>query len=216
MIHSGSRHLGKEVTEYYLKEGQKILKEKGEEVPYPLTYLEGELLEQYIQDVQSVTRYASLNRAIIVSEILKGMKWKEKNYQECIHNYIDLGEETLKYLGAPVLRKGAISAKRNEDVIIPINMKEGVILGTGLGNMDWNLSAPHGAGRILKREDVANQYTVSSFKEEMKGIYTSCIGKETLDEAPFAYRKMEDMLEAVKDTVKINEVIHPVYNFKAK
>jgi RNA-splicing ligase RtcB len=114
-----------------------------------------------------------------------------------------------------MLRKGAISAKANEKVIIPINMRDGIILGTGLGNTDWNCSAPHGAGRIMKREDVSKQFTVSSFKSEMKGIYSSCISKDTLDEAPFAYRNIEEIKEVISDTVAIDKIIHPVYNFKA-
>lgn len=114
-----------------------------------------------------------------------------------------------------MLRKGAISAKKNEQVIIPINMRDGIILGTGLRNTNWNCSAPHGSGRIMKREDVKNSFTVSSFKSEMKGIYTSCIGKDTLDEAPFAYRPMDEIAEVISDTVTINKIIRPVYNFKA-
>ena len=113
------------------------------------------------------------------------------------------------------MRKGAISAREGEKVVIPINMRDGILLGIGKGNPDWNYSAPHGSGRILKRSEVKNQYTVSCFKKEMKGIYCSCIGKETLDEAPFAYRNMEMIKEAVEDTVDITQVLHPVYNFKA-
>ena len=114
-----------------------------------------------------------------------------------------------------MLRKGAISAKNNEKVIIPINMRDGIILGTGRGNTDWNCSAPHGSGRIMKREDIKNHYAVSSYKSEMKGIYSSCIGKETLDEAPFAYRALDEIAEVIGETVTIHKVIRPVYNFKA-
>lgn len=215
VIHSGSRHLGKEVTEYYLNEGQKLLKEKGISVPYELTYLEGELKEHYLHDLQVVQEYASLNREIILDELVKGMKWKVTDSYSCIHNYIDESEETLKTFGVPILRKGAISAKQNENVIIPINMRDGVILGLGLGNEEWNCSAPHGSGRIMKREDIKSHFTVSSFKSEMKGIYSSCINKETLDEAPFAYRALEDIAEVIKDTVTITKVIKPIYNYKA-
>ena len=105
--------------------------------------------------------------------------------------------------------------KYSKKVIIPINMRDGIILGTGLGNTDWNCSAPHGSGRIMKREDVKNIFTVSAFKKEMKGIYSSCIGKETLDEAPFAYRAIDEIADVISDTVSINKIIHPVYNFKA-
>ena len=114
-----------------------------------------------------------------------------------------------------MLRKGAISAKAGEKVIIPINMKDGIILGTGLGNKDWNCSAPHGSGRLMKREDIKATHTVSEYKTAMKGIYSSCISKDTLDEAPFAYRPMEDIAEAIKDTVTIDKIIRPIYNYKA-
>lgn len=209
LVHSGSRHLGKEVTEFYLNQGQKVLKERGEEVPYELTYLEGNLMEAYLQDLQVLQEYASLNREIMIREILKGMKLKAEEEYDCIHNYVDFSGET------PLLRKGAISAKQGELCIIPINMKDGVILARGRGNSDWNMSAPHGSGRVTKRTEVANQYTVSAFKSEMKGIYSSCIGKDTLDEAPMAYRNMEDMLEVIGDTVEVEQILRPVYNFKA-
>lgn len=215
VIHTGSRHLGKEVTEYYLNEGQKILKEEGITVPYEITRLKGTLMRDYIHDLQIVQQFASLNREIILEEIVRGMKWKILDSYECIHNYVDASSQTLDTFGSFMLRKGAISAKTNERVIIPINMRDGVILGTGLGNIEWNCSAPHGAGRIMKREDVKNNFTVSSFKSEMKGIYSSCIGKNTLDEAPFAYRNISDITEVIKDTIIVNKIIKPVYNFKA-
>jgi RNA-splicing ligase RtcB len=215
VIHTGSRHLGKEVTEYYLAEGQKHLKENGIYIPYELTWLEGRLKNDYLHDLQIVQQFASLNREIILDELIKGMKWKIIDSYECIHNYVDASKDTLSSFHAPMLRKGAISAKANEKVIIPINMRDGIILGTGLGNTDWNCSAPHGAGRIMKREDVSKQFTVSSFKSEMKGIYSSCISKDTLDEAPFAYRNIEEIKEVISDTVAIDKIIHPVYNFKA-
>lgn len=215
VIHTGSRHLGKEITEYYLNEGQKLLKEKGLAVPYEITWLEGALMEDYLHDLQVVQLFASLNREIILDELVKGMKWKVLNSYECIHNYVDASPETLDTFGSSMLRKGAISAKVNEEVIIPINMRDGIILGTGLGNPEWNCSAPHGSGRIMKREEVKNRYTVSSFKSEMKGIYSSCIGKDTLDEAPFAYRSLEDITDEIGETVTIDRIIRPVYNFKA-
>lgn len=215
VIHSGSRHLGKEVTEYYLNEGQKYLKSQSLDVPYEMTWITGELMNDYIHDLQIVQNFASLNREIIIDELVKGMKWKIIDSYECIHNYIDTSIDTLQEFGAPMLRKGAISARNNEKVIIPINMRDGIILGTGLGNKDWNCSAPHGAGRIMKREDIKNHFTVSSFKSEMKGIYSSCISKDTLDEAPFAYRAVDEITEVIKDTVTIDKIIKPIYNFKA-
>lgn len=208
VVHTGSRHLGKEVTEYYLNEGQKALKTHGINVPYELTWLEGELKDSYLHDLRVAQKFAELNREIIISELTKGMKWKILDMYSCHHNYIEDAE-------IPILRKGAISAHKDERVIIPINMRDGIILGTGLGNPEWNYSAPHGSGRIMKREAIKANFTVSSFKSEMKGIYCSCIDKDTLDEAPFAYRGIEEIAESIKDTVNIDKVIRPVYNFKA-
>ena len=209
VVHSGSRHLGKEVTEYYLTEGQRALKDEGIHIPYEITYLEGALMDAYLHDLSIVQDFASLNRDIIISEIAKGMKWKITESYSCIHNYVDFSQDT------PILRKGAVSAKKGESIIIPINMRDGILLGSGLGNPDWNFSAPHGAGRIMKREEIKANYTVSMFKNVMKGIYSSCICKDTLDEAPFAYRDMKSIQEAVQDTVTIKKVIKPIYNFKA-
>lgn len=213
-IHSGSRHLGKEVTEYYLLQGQQKLKKQGIPVPYELTMLSGNLKDDYLHDQQIVQEYAALNRAVILDELVRGMKWKIQDSFSCSHNYIEMNTGDTD-LPEHVLRKGAISAKRGEPVVIPINMKDGILLGTGRGNADWNCSAPHGSGRILKRDEVKNQHTVSEFKKEMKGIYSSCIGKGTLEEAPFAYRRIEEIQKAVGDTMEITNVLKPVYNFKA-
>lgn len=171
IVHSGSRHLGKEVTEYYLTEGQKYLKAKGIDIPYEIVYLEGELMEHYLHDLKIVQEFAALNREIIISEITKRMKWKTLESYSCAHNYVDFSTDI------PMIRKGAISAKRGEAVIIPINMHDGVILGSGLGNSEWNFSAPHGAGRIMKREDVKANYTVAAFKKVIKPIYNFKAGK---------------------------------------
>lgn len=210
VIHSGSRRLGKEVTEYYLAEGQKELKKKGISVPYEMTYLEGTLMEAYLHDVQVVQGFAALNREAMLDELVKGMKWKVQEEITSVHNYIEDSEN-----GA-ILRKGAISAKKEEPVIIPVNMRDGILLGLGKGNNDWNNSAPHGAGRKMKREEVKARFTVSQFKSEMNGIYSSCIGKETLDEAPFAYRNLAEIEEWIGDTVEITKRLRPVYNFKAE
>lgn len=206
VVHTGSRHLGEEVAEYYTKLASTCLKEQGEEVPYYLSYLEGEHKTAYLEDVQIIQQYADLNRQIIVREILKGMKWKSEERFSVAHNYID---------DSGILHKGSISARNEEKVIIPANMRDGVILGIGKGNAQWNYSAPHGSGRKLKREDVKNQYTVSEFKKEIKGIYSSCVGADTLDEAPFAYRSMTEIAEQIKDTVEVTEILKPVFNFKA-
>lgn len=210
VIHSGSRHLGMEVTEYYLKEGQKEsqMKKQGH-APYDLTCLEGELLGNYLYDLEVVQEFARLNREAMVDEIVRGMKWKVLDSYTCIHNYIDFSGET------PLLRKGAISARAGEQVIIPMNMRDGIILGTGLGNADWNCSAPHGSGRVYRRSEVKEHHTVSDFKKAMEGIHSICINKDTLDESPFAYRRIEDMLDVIGETVTVEKVIKPVYNFKA-
>ena len=206
VVHTGSRHLGEEVVEYYTKLAGSRLKEQGRNVPYYMSYLEGEDREAYMEDVQLIQGYAEWNRHIIVREILKGMKWKAVEQFSVAHNYMD---------GAGILHKGSISAGSGERVIIPVNMKEGVILGTGKGNPEWNSSAPHGSGRRLKREEVKNRYTVSEFKKEMKGVYSSCVGADTLDEAPFAYRSLTEIEEQIADTVAITDILKPVYNFKA-
>lgn len=209
VIHSGSRSFGKAVAEYYLKAGQAELKEKGINVPYEMTYLTGKLFDDYLHDQEIVKEYARQNRAAMLDEIVKGMKLKVEEITSCVHNYIEVLPEYK------MLRKGAISAKDGEKVIIPINMKDGIILGTGKGNEDWNCSAPHGSGRLLKRTEIANQYTVSSFKKEMQGIYSTCINKDTLDEAPFAYRKIDEISSLIADTVEIERILKPVYSFKA-
>ncbi len=209
VIHSGSRHLGKEAAEYYMDLGRKNLRRQGILVPYELTYLEDELMEQYLHDIMIVQEYAKWNRDVILEELAKGMKWKILEVSSCIHNYVEEAD------GVRILRKGAISARKEEPVIIPVNMRDGVLLGKGLGNPEWNYSAPHGAGRILKRKEVRDQYTLSQFKAEMKGIYSPSIHQDTLDEAPFAYRGLEEIMSAAADTVKVDKVIHPVYNYKA-
>lgn len=226
LIHSGSRHLGKEIAEHYMKQGAVVLKKRGERVPYPLTWLEGDLMEAYLFDVQEAAHFANLNREIIAAEILKGMKWKREETCTSIHNYFEPsddagGADSADAGGADrvggrsgILRKGAISARAGEMVVIPINMRDGVVLGMGKGNADWNQSAPHGAGRRMKREDVKNSYTVAQFKKEMAGIYCSVIGPDTLDEAPFAYRDIAHITGEIGETVEITRLLKTIYNFK--
>ena len=204
VIHSGSRHLGKEVTEYYLDAGRRP------DIPYEMTMLEGALADNYLHDVAVVTRYASENRRIMLDEILKGMKWREVDRFETIHNYISVEPD-----GTGILRKGSISAREGERLIIPINMRDGAILGIGKGNPEWNSSAPHGSGRRLRRDAVQDHYTLSAFKKDMKGIYSTSVSKDTLDEAPIAYRGMDDILPLIEDTVEVTGIIRPVYNYNA-
>ena len=226
IVHSGSRSLGLQVNDIYMKAGYEALKEEGiNNVPYELTYLTGELAKNYIHDTFQVQQYAELNRKLIIKYICKNMKWKytEDEIASVPHNYLDIGPiDTWHSLSDPfkatstfgIIRKGAISAIQDEAVIIPVNMRDGVILGYGKGNVDWNYSAPHGAGRVSSRKEVAEHHTVNEFKKEMEGIHSVCIGKDTLDEAPFAYRNLEYVLKAIEDTVTVTKILKPVYNYK--
>ncbi len=209
VIHSGSRHLGKEICEYYCREGGRVLREQGISVPYEMTWLEGELKQSYLHDVIEAKRFAQCNRETILKTILKKNKWKlDADIIHCCHNYIDDRN------AVPLLRKGAISALPDEPVVIPIHMKDGVLLGKGKGNSEWNMSAPHGSGRLYKREDVQNRFSVSAYKKVMQGVYSSSIGRATLDESPFCYRNMADIQKAVTDTVRIDHILTPIYNYK--
>ena len=210
IIHSGSRHLGVDVADYYTETARRRLTNMGKNVPYEMAYVEGTLMDDYLHDAAIAKAYASLNREIILNEILKGMKWKEIEHYESVHNYIGVLPD-----GTKILRKGAASACEGETVIIPVNMRDGVILGVGKGNSDWNYSAPHGSGRVLRRDEVKNHYTVSAFKSDMKGIYSSSISAGTLDEAPVAYRGIDEIRNAISGSVEVKEVLKPVYNFKA-
>lgn len=218
VVHSGSRHLVMEVADYYLRNGQKEMQAKKQGfASYEMTCLSGHLMEDYLRDIEIIQDFARLNRDAIIESIVKGMKWKVEDSFTCIHNYVDFSDALSgdSDRAKPILRKGAISAKEGERVIIPINMRDGIILGTGLGNPDWNYSAPHGAGRIYKRSEVAEHHTVSDFKKAMNGIHSICINKNTLDESPFAYRSIDDIAKVIGDTVKIDKIIRPVYNYKA-
>lgn len=239
VVHSGSRHLGLEVALFYQneaykalngnspadvdtlikeykaagreKEIQKALKERKAQVtttvPKALAYCEGELLEDYIHDMTLVQRFAMLNRKAMMDEMIRGMKLKVEEQFTTIHNYIDT--ENM------ILRKGAVSAKAGEKLLIPINMRDGSLICVGKGNEDWNCSAPHGAGRLMSRTQAKKSYTVSEFRKEMEGIYTTSVNTETLDECPMAYKRMQDIVDNIGDTAGILSVIKPVYNFKA-
>ncbi len=151
--------------------------------------------------------FAEYNRKAIAEVIIKKMGFEVRDSFTTIHNYIEPDEM--------ILRKGAISAKKGEVVIIPINMRDGSIIATGKGNYDWNCSAPHGAGRLMSRKQAKLKLSMEEFKKSMEGIYTTSLSKETLDEAPFAYKPMEEIIANIQDTVEINKIIKPVYNFKA-
>lgn len=184
------------------------------EVPKTLCYLEGTDRRDYLHDMDICQRFAFLNRNSIASRIITAMGWTVKvdmfddsDWFHTIHNYIELESN--------MVRKGAISAKKGERVLIPMNMRDGCIIGVGKGNDDWNQSAPHGAGRIMSRQKARESVSLDDFKEAMDGIYTTSVAVETIDEAPMVYKPMDEIIENIKDTVDILTVIKPVYNFKA-
>ena len=152
-------------------------------------------------------RFAEINRRAMADVIVKGMRFHIVEQFTTIHNYIDIENR--------ILRKGAVSAQEGEKLLIPINMRDGSLICTGKGNEDWNFSAPHGAGRLLSRNAAKQTFTVSEFKKQMKGIYTTSVNKETLDECPMAYKSIDDIIGNIEPTVRIDSVIKPIYNFKA-
>ncbi len=239
VIHSGSRHLGLEVANYYQREGYRQLngsskadidaliqqlKAEGRDkeiqksvaalknvkrthIPKDMAYVQGDLFDKYIHDMKIIQEFAMLNRKAMMDEIIRGMKLHVVDQFTTIHNYIDME--------AMILRKGAVSAKKGEQLLIPINMRDGSLICVGKGNDEWNCSAPHGAGRLMSRSKARQSFTVSSFKSELEGIYTTSVGKQTLDECPMAYKSMDDIVNNIGDTVEIETIIKPIYNFKA-
>ena len=239
VVHSGSRHLGVEVAGYYQEAGYRMLNraddasaealiarmkaegrrkeiqkelkklknQKRTSIPKALAYVSGELFEQYIHDMKIVQHFAMLNRQAMMDEIVGGMKLHVEEQFATIHNYIDTD--------AMILRKGAVSARTGERLLIPINMRDGSLLCVGRGNEDWNCSAPHGAGRLMSRADARQSFTVSEFKKQMAGIYTTSVSRATLDECPMAYKGMQDILDNIGPTAEVVKIIRPIYNFKA-
>lgn len=244
VIHSGSRNLGSQVAEIYQKKAYELLKGKKEylkrkeevihiykeigrkkeiqsklkmletehinnepKMPYELCYLYGEEMENYLYDIEICQEFARLNREKIAKIIIDYMGFIVEETFHTIHNYIDTSEM--------ILRKGAISAYNNEKILIPINMKDGSLVCLGKGNKDWNYSAPHGAGRILSRLEAKSSLTLEEYKKEMEGIYSTCINEKTLDEAPMAYKNIDDIINNIKSTAEIIKIIKPIYNFKA-
>lgn len=243
VIHTGSRNLGKQVAEIYQnkaikycsykKEMQeeknniiKQYKEQGREkeiqealikinnkyngktkLPKDLCYLEGKDREDYLHDMKLCQEFAVLNRDYIAYKICKELSVLCNNYFHTIHNYINFEDN--------IVRKGSISAKKGEKVIIPMNMRDGCIIGIGKGNEDWNYSAPHGAGRTMSRNIARQTLNMEDYKNSMNGIYTTSVNEETIDEAPMVYKPMEEIIEHIKDTVEVEKIIKPIYNFKA-
>lgn len=235
IIHSGSRKLGGDVCKYYqdkafqnANEMSKVkaemvrsLKAQGREkeidfelkkIQKPsadkdLAFLTGKDFDDYMNDMSIVQNFASLNRETMAAIIIKEMSLQEFHRFETIHNYIDFKRM--------ILRKGAVSAEAREMLLIPINMRDGSLLCIGKGNEEWNYSAPHGAGRLMSRSKAKQAIGMKEFAESMNGVYTSSVSTETLDEAPQAYKSMEEIINAIGDTVEVIGVIKPIYNFKA-
>lgn len=179
--------------------------------PKDLCYLDGKYREDYLHDMRICQKFAYINRVMIAQIICNHMGWgvdaDMPDYFECIHNYIDHDSN--------IVRKGAISAKYGEKVLIPINMRDGCIIGTGKGNEDWNCSAPHGAGRVMSRTKAKELVSLEEFEKSMDGIYTTSVNQSTIDESPMAYKTLDEIVENIKDTVDVLAIIKPVYNFKA-
>lgn len=176
-------------------------------VPYEVAWCEGQLFDDYIHDMKVMQAYAALNRRVITELILKKCKLHAVDQFETIHNYIDTDHM--------ILRKGSVSARAGETLLIPINMRDGALICKGKGNTDWNESAPHGAGRLMSRTEAKSSISMKNYKESMKGIYTTCINKGTLDESPFAYKPIDDIVTNIEPTAEIISRIKPIYNFKA-
>lgn len=244
VIHTGSRNLGKQVAEYYqnvaidvisgsrhfdqqskviiekykaigkAKEIEQALKEiksnwkaQSVKIPKDLCYVENSDMDDYLHDMRICQEYAVLNRETIMKNILAHIGIKPIESFETIHNYVDMDHK--------IIRKGAVSAKKDEILLIPINMRDGSLLCKGKGNEDWNCSAPHGAGRILSRSEAKELISLDEFKKSMSGIYTTSVCKSTIDESPMAYKPMEEIMNCIKDTVEIMKILKPIYNYKA-
>ena len=245
VIHSGSRNLGAQVADLYQYLADQIInhglidylnarnevvttyKEQGRQkeiqarlqelkdeyeknknvIPYELAYLEGEHRENYLHDMKLCQEFAILNRYTMSKTIADYMGWSLDDYFESVHNYISFDDN--------IIRKGAISAKKDQKVIIPINMRDGCIIGVGKGNEDWNNSAPHGAGRIMSRKQAMETIDLEEYKKSMTNIYTTSVREDTKDEAPFVYKSIDEILQHIGPTVEVTKIIKPVYNFKA-
>jgi RNA-splicing ligase RtcB len=239
IVHSGSRHLGAKVAALYQNECyrqlcggtktqiseviaemkaqgrhreiqeaiQRIKEAEYNEIPKELAYATGSLFDDYIHDMRIIQRFANLNRVAMTEVILRGMGLEEVERFTTIHNYIDID--------SMILRKGAVSAKKGERLLIPINMRDGSLICVGKGNDDWNQSAPHGAGRLMSRGMASRTLSLDDFRDSMKDVFTTSVSEETLDESPMAYKPIEEIMAQITPTADIIERILPVYNFKA-
>ena len=233
VIRSGSRVLGKEIAEYHqeiayqkltqmrqdLKLQAKAANEPDEKadliqqreeikIPYDLSYVSDQDLENYLSDMQIAQQYAVFNRQSMAQTILKAMKWEKQVIEsfDSPHNYID-----LKHM---ILRKGADSARKNEKMIVPLNMKDGSIIGVGKGNDEWNQSGPHGAGRTMSRSQARASIRLENYQRMMRHVWTTSVSKKTLNEAPKAYKSKKQILTDLHETMEVKEIIRPLYNFK--
>lgn len=208
IIHSGSRKLGSDICEYYQRKAVNALRSTGSlGGNFELAYLWGQDFDDYMNDMTIAQRYASLNRSTMAKIIMEEMGLAEESRFETIHNYID-----FKHM---ILRKGAVSAQKGELLLIPINMRDGSLLCIGKGNADWNYSAPHGAGRLMSRNKAKKEIQMDEFIQSMQGVFTTSINKQTLDEAPQAYKSIDEIMAAITETVDIIDTIKPLYNFKS-
>jgi len=235
VIHTGSRQLGSDAAAYYQEQAYRYQCKKarrqtrrqgdgyaeeerfcrsvrrerksGLSVRREDAVLEGDLFEKYLHDIHIITAFAHRNRETIAARICDAMGFTVKERFSCVHNCIDPTHG--------ILRKGATSARLGERVIIPLNMRDGAILGTGLGNPAWNFSAPHGAGRVCNRTEAQFAFTVEEYQKEMAGIYTTTAQRGSLDECPMAYKEPQTILDRIRETVSVEEVIKPIYNFKS-
>jgi len=212
VIHSGSRHLGAEIAAYYQNAAYEAHKDNAENItgdfiPKDLAYVEGGLFERYIHDMKIAQRFADLNRRAMVDVIIKETGLHTEDAFTTVHNYIDTDRM--------ILRKGAVSALEGERLLIPMNMRDGSLICIGKGNEEWNFSAPHGAGRLVSRGEARERFTLTEYKKEMEGIWSTSVSRSTIDECPMAYKSVDDILVNIEPTVSIERTIKPVYNFKA-
>ena len=218
VIHSGSRNFGLQVCRYHQQRAYQYCSNKYKKIKdlklkeeYNLnksnSFLEGEMAAAYYQDMKIAQIYADRNREIIAQKILDFLDLKKAESFQTRHNYINFKDQ--------IIRKGAVSAHQGEKILIPLNMRDGSILAEGLGNEDWNYSAPHGAGRLMSRTQAKNELSLREFKKQMRNVYSSSVKKSTIDESPAAYKSPTEILLSVKDSIKIIEILKPLYNFKS-
>jgi len=210
-VHTGSRNFGLKIANFYQNKAKELMKKFFIETPRDLEFLPMEYGgEEYLKDMEVAQKYAELNRHIIAKEVVENFfskRIEDVKSIKSVHNYIDLKNR--------IIRKGAISAYEGEEVVIPLNMRDGIILGTGKGNKEYNYSAPHGAGRVLGRNQAKKELDIKDFENSMKGIWSSCISEKTLDESPMVYKNKDLIIFSISEVVDIIDIAKPIYNFKA-